>query len=187
MKWALVGDKDSGGNTIVEGSPNNKESGRPIARVGDKLSDGSVITTGHPFVKMDGVPVAITGSEVSNGNKLVPTDSISQLSMNPSSFSSVSSIKEGLAAAGLLNKINPNSLTPEVVESLFEPNEIFNEHFVIIDQKTGEPLTEINYGLKTPKGVIESETGSDGKTDLYESNQPEAIEVEYLVQTKPVI
>ncbi|MBU2713707.1 PAAR domain-containing protein [Zooshikella harenae] len=71
FRLARVGDKDSKGNTIVEGSPNMKDQGLPVARVGDKLSDGSVITTGNPTIMVDGKPAAIVGSQVSNGCAIV--------------------------------------------------------------------------------------------------------------------
>ncbi|MGI0120449.1 PAAR domain-containing protein [Zooshikella sp. RANM57] len=71
FRLARVGDKDSQGNTIVEGSSNMKDQGLPVARVGDKLSDGSVITTGNPTIMVDGKPAAIVGSQVSNGNTII--------------------------------------------------------------------------------------------------------------------
>ncbi|WP_163832321.1 PAAR domain-containing protein [Spartinivicinus ruber] len=119
IQWVRIGDKDSGGNTVVEGSPNHIESGKPVARVGDKLSDGSVILTGHPCIKVDNKPIAMVGSKVSNGNVLVTNDSSTQLGFDQVNFSSTSSAKEDLEAAGLLKDVNLNNVTPESLASQF--------------------------------------------------------------------
>ena len=68
-----VGDKNTGGGSVLSGSTNMKFCGIGVARLGDPVScpiEGhgpTVIAEGHPTFKDNGVPVAFHGHRCACG------------------------------------------------------------------------------------------------------------------------
>ncbi|MBV8156904.1 MAG: hypothetical protein JO278_04555, partial [Dyella sp.] len=54
----------------------------------------------------------------------------------------------------------------QVAKPYNEPSEDYDEHFVLLDQRTGRPLAGFAWGMETPDGEREGCTGADGKTDI---------------------
>lgn len=72
-----VGDKNTGGGSVLSGSTNMKFCGIGVARLGDPVScpiEGhgpTVIAEGHPTFKDNGVPVAFHGHRCACGCTLI--------------------------------------------------------------------------------------------------------------------
>lgn len=129
FRLARVGDKDSRGNTIIEGSPNMKDQGLPVARVGDKLSDGSVITTGNPTIMVDGKPAAIVGSQVSNGNVIVsPCSSKVSTGFQIGTGAGSAIQPKQLQSAGFSADTTPETLTQSFTEAAKPAEQKEEEH-----------------------------------------------------------
>ncbi|WP_051310936.1 PAAR domain-containing protein [Zooshikella ganghwensis] len=153
FRLARVGDKDSRGNTIIEGSPNMKDQGLPVARVGDKLSDGSVITTGNPTILVDGKPAAIVGSQVSNGNVIVsPCSSKVTTGFQVGAGAGSAIQSKQLQSAGFAPDTTPETLTQSFTEAA-KPEEQKEEeqakNWVRLELVTedGSPVPNANYEL----------------------------------------
>lgn len=72
-----VGDKNTGGGSVLSGSTNMKFCGIGVARLGDPVScptgghGPTVIAEGHPTYKDNGVPVAFHGHRCVCGCTLI--------------------------------------------------------------------------------------------------------------------
>lgn len=66
--YILVGDKDSDGNVMVEGSPDVFIKGKAVCRIGDKDSANNVLVEGTPSVLINGVPIALSNQKDSACN-----------------------------------------------------------------------------------------------------------------------
>ncbi|WP_286781721.1 PAAR domain-containing protein [Leclercia sp. UBA1284] len=72
-----VGDKNTGGGSVLSGSTNMKFCGIGVARLGDPVScpiEGhgpTVIAEGHPTFKDNGLPVAFHGHRCACGCTLI--------------------------------------------------------------------------------------------------------------------
>lgn len=78
MKGVIrIGDKNSGGGTVLDGSTKMKFDGIGVARLGDPVScpvpghGPTVIAEGHPTFKDHGVPVAFNGHRCTCGCVLI--------------------------------------------------------------------------------------------------------------------
>ncbi|SDL22810.1 Zn-binding Pro-Ala-Ala-Arg (PAAR) domain-containing protein, incolved in TypeVI secretion [Pseudomonas delhiensis] len=76
MKGVIrIGDKNTSGGTVLEGSQTMKFHGIGAARVGDKTScpvhGPTVVMEGHPVFKDHGVPVAFHGHRCACGCALL--------------------------------------------------------------------------------------------------------------------
>jgi len=72
-----IGDKNTGGGSVLSGSSKMKFSGTGVARQGDPVScpikghGPTVIAEGHPTFKDNGVPVAFDGHRCACGCPLI--------------------------------------------------------------------------------------------------------------------
>ncbi|MGV3347112.1 PAAR domain-containing protein [Enterobacteriaceae bacterium LUAb1] len=78
MKGVIrIGDKNTGGGSVLNGSSNMQFSGIGVARQGDPVScpikghGPTVIAEGHPTFKDNGVPVAFDGHRCACGCQLI--------------------------------------------------------------------------------------------------------------------
>ncbi|QRD62776.1 PAAR domain-containing protein (plasmid) [Xanthomonas citri pv. citri] len=72
----VVGDKHSGGGSVVSGSPDTDIDGKAVARVGDKATCTKCkgvfpIVSGDPTLVIDGKPVARHGDKLACGCTLI--------------------------------------------------------------------------------------------------------------------
>ncbi|MBU2714203.1 PAAR domain-containing protein, partial [Zooshikella harenae] len=188
FRLARVGDKDSRGNTIIEGSPNMKDQGLPVARVGDKLSDGSVITTGNPTIMVDGKPAAIVGSQVSNGNVIVSPCSSKVTTGFQMGTGAGSAIQpKQLQSAGFAPNTTPETLTESFTEAA-KPAEQKEEeqakNWVRLELVTedGTPIPNASYELydqDTKAQIKKGQLDAKGKAFIELEENIEQVRVLY--------
>ena len=76
-KIIVVGDVTDHGGKVIEGSPTQRISGKPIARLGDKVDcprkghGVNAIVEGDPSYLINGIPVALEGHKTECGCSLI--------------------------------------------------------------------------------------------------------------------
>jgi uncharacterized Zn-binding protein involved in type VI secretion len=68
-----------------------------------------------------------------------------------------------------------------------KPKPAFNQHFELFDQATNQPVSSLNYALKTAGNVTPGSVNDAGKTNLVSSHQSETVELYAHLQTEILI
>ena len=147
-----------GSNPIAVGSPDVLFNNLPAARVGDSSSCGGAVAQGEGTVLVNGKPVAFLGSPTTHGGSIVTGsgDILVGSSVSKAPFTA-----------------------PAPIPSQFD------EHFILSDADTGQPLANRAYTLKTASGkIIEGVTDEYGKTKRATAYDAEAVSVEFEPQTE---
>jgi uncharacterized Zn-binding protein involved in type VI secretion len=171
--FIVVGDKTSHGGVVVEGSPTNDIEGKPMARVGDKAtcpkrgcpSTVTIVTTSDPTIIIDGKPAAFHGDGLSCGAKLIA----SQFSANSDPNGGGDSVASSTAAASgfLSQNLQRGS---------------HDQHFVLTNNQTGEPLEHVKYKIHLADGrSFEGVTDDEGKTEKVFADSPLGAKIEVLL------
>lgn len=150
-----------GPNPVVSGSPDVIFNNLPVARVGDSTACGDIIVVGIANILINGQPIAHLGSSTAHGGVII---------------SGSGDILVGT----------------EVSHAPFTPPDpipgLFDEHFVLLEDDTGQPLAKHPYRLRTASGkTMEGVTDEQGKTATISAWQAESIVVEFDMQTEIVI
>lgn len=146
LPWIVQGDKTSHGGTVIEGDPTFTTHGKPVAHVGHmvtcpKCKGGPFpIVTGAPDFINNGKAVARHGDKTACGATLIAGQVVSRWS------------DERGASSGSAKAYR------------------FDDHYVIEDAETGEPLRGVEYAIRRENGEIEhGTTDNEGKTHLLSS------------------
>ncbi|MGB4074356.1 PAAR domain-containing protein [Pseudomonas sp.] len=153
-----------GTNPIVAGSPDVLFDNLSAARMGDPTACGSKLASAViPTVLINGKPATTLGTLGNHGNVVVGGSG---------------TVIIGTSGGGAAF-IAP---TPVVMAG------VFNEHFIIRDSITGEPLADQPYRLETESGqVITGTTDRNGKTKLISAHKAENVALTLEPQTTLVI
>src|SRR5690606_19964398 len=116
-----------GPNPIAVGSPDVLFNNLPAARVGDTSGCGGAIAQGEATILVNGKPVAFLGSPTAHGGSIVTGSG---------------NILVGSAAS------SAPFTAPAPVPGLKD------EHFVLRDSETGQPLANQRYTMKTASGKV---------------------------------
>ncbi|WP_349572226.1 PAAR domain-containing protein [Azotobacter salinestris] len=156
-----------GSNPIAQGSPDVLFDGLPAARQGDASACGGAMAGNLiPNVLLNGRPAAVLGSVGGHGNVVVGGS--------------------GTVVIGTSHA--PASFAPPAPMPSSDMDQMFNEHFIVRDASTGEPITGRAYRLQTDSGqVITGVTDENGKTRLISANQAEGVVLTLEPQTALVI
>lgn len=156
---ARLGDKGNHGGQIVTASDKIFANEIPIARVGDtyacKISTHppNKIINGANGVTEEGQAIAHTGSKTACGATIIEGSPNVFVGDNVAFYSGVTAEKTAK----------------------------YEEFFVLTDEK-GQPVAGIKYRLTTEDGkVVEGVTGNDGKTLLVTTAQPEAVDIQIVL------
>lgn len=166
-KIIRLGDSTSHGGKVVSATSHVTVGGLPVARLGDQCTcpkrghNNCVIVEGDTAWTIDGIPVALEGHKISCGAVLI------------SSAPNAGREEWGSAAVNLspaTSLATPNqmsALSPEPAK-LYE----YDEHFVLVNQRTGEPLEGWHYRIHALGETAQGVTNDDGKTGLIGSATP---------------
>lgn len=151
-----LGDYTSHGGRVIEATARMTIDGIPVALWGDHCScpidghDNCVICEGEPNAVFDGRPVALEGHKTSCGASLIPSQLV-RCNVSPL----VQRVASGI----------PMGAVSKVVSGSQE--ERGNQHFLLIDEKTGDPLINMTYEITTPSGEsVTGRTDDKGRTGL---------------------
>lgn len=157
-----LGDPTSHGGTVVSAAGNYSIMGKPVARMGDKCTcplpghSNCVIVEGDPTWTIDGRHVALEGHKLSCGGVVLSTLGNLDRSYEGSGSSSHAGAASQVATIAPSNVVANTAGTTD-----------FNEHFVILDDRTGEPVDVVAYLIESASGATQSGMcGADGKTNL---------------------
>ncbi len=150
------GDPTSHGGTVIEGSLFDIYMGKPIAFVGHKVICPKCkgifpIVEGAPNMTFYGKGVALAGMQTACGATLISTQFTGTVEYSRGSAPAAGAVKPGNQAA-------QTSLT--AANGL--GNQQFNEKFMLIDDETGDPLSNTEYAIRRASGEIEH-----GTTDVH--------------------
>jgi uncharacterized Zn-binding protein involved in type VI secretion len=154
--WIRKDDVAACGAIVVEGVEFVKSMGKPIALVGARMScaKNCVIAEGYSNSKVNGVPKVLHGMKTTGGCPLIST-------LNDRD--------------GVVNSSGAEVPSRFVLENgkwIGKTNEGFDQHFVLTDEVTGEPLAHRNYRIECGGKTVEGRTDVDGKTAKIETNDP---------------
>lgn len=143
---------------ITAGSPDVFIDGVPAARVGDPLEPHDKpnnpphprkIASGSTTVLVNGKPLAITGGEIDCGGVIIGSGTV------------------------FVGDIVPSAGEPLKIASLFD------EGFVIRNEATGEPLSNVEYRIIRANGNIEyGKTDETGHTHVVSAFEEETVSIE---------
>lgn len=170
----ILGDKTSGGGTVIQGSPASEINGQPMARYGDKATcqvKGHppivTITDGDAECLVDNMPAAFHMASLSCGCKVIGSQTL--VFVKGSGSGSSTQISE-----------QKQDNSPKSVAQTGD----FNEHFVICDKSTGKPVSGFKFGIEHVGKLVEGELSKLGKTSSIHSENSEPLTLKYLVQTQ---
>jgi uncharacterized Zn-binding protein involved in type VI secretion len=152
-----LGDYTSHGGRVIEATARMTIDGIPVALWGDHCScpipghDNCVICEGEVNAMFDGRPVALEGHKTTCG---------SVLSASQHDRCTVSPLVKQSVVTGPSNVADVSQSIPTS-----SSNSVFDEQIQLIDQSSGQPLSDVEYKVVAGSGqIFTGKTGSDGKT-----------------------
>ncbi|MDC5642762.1 PAAR domain-containing protein [Acinetobacter baumannii] len=153
------------GGVIPSTQMRTSQMGNLFVRAGDghmcpKCRCWSVVIKSHDHIIMDGKPVAYAGDKLSCGATIQPQQShVVGDSGSPYSRSSE----------------NTNT-------SSFVPTLQYGQRFLLQDELTGEPLSNVCYEIEKSGNIIHGKTDENGFTDLITSENKEEIQIHIIYE-----
>ena len=86
--------------------------------------------------------------------------------------------------------VAPADMPPPTASRSFETppaervDNAYDEHFILIDRRTGQPVRGFAWGVATSDGQCEGCTDADGKTQVVEGREPAQITLMWVMQTE---
>lgn len=173
--WLVLGDRTTGGGSVITGSPHTDINGSKVARLYDKATcprhqgifpiiSGCDLTT-----IIDGQPVALDGAKLSCGcSVLAGTQNIVFVEHHPPAHTHISN--------PVFPTIQPKA-DPGACSDIRDTQ--FNEGFILHSEFSGQPLSNRNYRIIHRDGSIEfGTTDTDGRTHIVATADIEILCVE---------
>ena len=166
-----MGDRTSHGGVVISGDPAWTVDGQPVARVGDKVScprckrTSTIISSRFQTVIDRNKPVAFDQDVTDCGALLYSRHN------NHAGYSDDNGEKPAT---------NTQVRESDAVVENYKPEKSprFQEHFILRNNETGEPLAGVPYTVKTGDGrSVTGETDSQGRTEIVWADSPKPIEV----------
>jgi len=173
--FIVLGDQTDHGGVVIEVSQMSDTHGKGIARVGDKVTcprpghGTTVIVTGDPTMIIDGQPAARHGDKCACGATLISGQAVSTVGGGGGGGGAGASPAAAGSAASS-SQADPAKATG-LISSLLPENHAFDQHFLVRDDQTGEPLPNVSYKITLEDGKsITGVTDAKGLTDKISSN-----------------
>ena len=138
----IIGDRTSHGGVVIDGSPETDINGKSVVRVGNRATfpikghgGTTAIITGDPTLIIDGAPAARHGDKTACGATLLS--------------SQVTTMDETGGRMGTARASSP--VPPLAMASQLESTS-YDLHFLVKDEKSGNPLANVPYRLTLETG-----------------------------------
>lgn len=161
--FIVLGDRTSHGGVVVSADPTWTIDGQPIARIGDMVTCprckrvSTIISSRFPTVIDLGKPVAYDQDMTDCGAVIYSRHN------NHAGWGEADD--NGNAASALEDYVQKKA-------------QRFQEHFVLQNNETGEPIAGVSYTIKTGDGkTFDGETDAQGRTDVVWTDSPLPVEV----------
>jgi len=173
----VVGDRTSHGGVVITGSPFSDVEGKAIARIGDKVTcpkkgHGRVTTivTGDITDIIDGSPIARHGDVTACGAMLISSQMLTYVDEEGDGG------YEGKGAAPMgASSAFAAVRRPPVAQ---RADDRFDQHFLLNDEVTGEPLANRFYRLTWKGRSVEGYTNGEGLTERVEADTAVDVQIE---------
>lgn len=170
-RFIRLGDRTSHGGTVTSASSRMFVGGLPVACIGDTCScpkkghNSCVIVEGDDIMTVDGRAIALEGCKCSCGAVLI--------SSMPNAGREYEGGDSAWHGGQALSNANGTAATPAAAasgNSMFD----FDEHFVLIDDRTGDPVKNFEFHLAGQSEAAKTGvTDADGRTLLVQSKAAE--------------
>jgi uncharacterized Zn-binding protein involved in type VI secretion len=164
--WIRVGDQAACGGTVAEGDPAFSSNGQAFSFQGAQMScpGNCVISEGFPGSTISNARQRVLhGMKTSGGCPLLST-------MND---------RDGISNASE-ETLPIRFVRTEAGEWVGKANEGYDQHFVLRDQQTGQPLSSRHYRLTFNGKTIEGKTDTDGRTERVVADDPSEVTIEIM-------
>jgi uncharacterized Zn-binding protein involved in type VI secretion len=178
--FIVIGDQTDHGGVVIEASVMTDTHGKGIARVGDQVTcpkrnhGTTVIVTGDPTMIIDGKAAARHGDKCACGATLISSQFVSTVGGGAAGASENSSQDASHSAPGArMDQAADLSTMHEPLSAKFD------DRFKLVDDETGEPLSNVEYAIKRASGKVEyGTTDGAGNTHLLSSStETESVEI----------
>ncbi len=146
-----LGDSTSHGGKVVSATSHMTVGGLPVARLGDKCTcpkrghNNCVIVEGDTNWTIDGVPVALEGHKLSCGGVLISSmPNVGRDDVGGGGGASQGASPANLPSAGAL------ASSEAIASDQSQPE--YDQHFLLINDQTGEPLEHARYRVTLSDG-----------------------------------
>ena len=173
-----IGDPTTHGGNVASAAGNYTIMGKNVARMGDACTcpipghNNCTIAEGDPTYTIDGRPVALEGHKTSCGATLIST--CSQFGRSYEGDGEVAGFGFGADTVPSPSTV----LVPKNTQIDYD------EHFIMINKRTGEVLEDWEYRIHALGQSAEDATDGTGKTGRVGSDAPEVAMFDYAHQTK---
>ena len=164
--WIRVKDRAACGGIVVEGDPFCISHGQPYAFQGAKMSckKNCVIAEGYPISFLtNGKNQVIHGMKTSGQCPLTST------------FNDVDGVGNSSG-----EEIPVRFVQDEAGDWIGKTNEGYDQHFILTDEESGQPLANRHYRMKFKGRTIEGKTDAQGKTEKVFSDEPAEVTIEIM-------
>lgn len=151
------GDPTNHGGKVLEGSLFDICMGKPIAFVGHKVLCPKCkgvfpIVEGAPTTTLYGKGVALAGMKTACGASLIATQFTDIVECGGGNASAASQTKTASSSGGPAVSSNPvkNAVSPADAGAAH-----FDDKFILLDDETGDPLSNTEYAIRRASGEIE--------------------------------
>lgn len=175
--FIVLGDQTDHGGVVIEASVMTDTHGKGIARVGDQVTcpkrnhGTTVIVTGDPTMIIDGKAAARHGDKCACGATLISSQFVSTVGDGGGSSSSAAHHDDDQDAPA-------QAAQPPPPPEGFEPPVEHDQHFLLLDEVTGDPLRGRKYKLSWLGRSVEGTTGDDGLTQTVSAPRAEEVKIE---------
>ncbi|RAM67148.1 PAAR domain-containing protein [Herbaspirillum rubrisubalbicans] len=164
--WIRYGDKTACGGTVMQGDPTCLSYGKPYA------FQGALIACRKKCIIADGYPL----STLTNGCAMVIHG------MKSSAGCPIHSTLNDTDGVGVDDnaEIPLRFVQDEAGDWIGKMNEGYDQHFLLRDDVTGEPLADRHYRMTLNGKVLEGKTDSNGKTQKVAFDDPADVAIEVM-------
>lgn len=173
--WSVLGDRTTGGGSIITAAPHTDINGAKVARLYDKATchrhsgTFSIIAGCDASIMIDGQPVALDGARLACGCSVI------------AGSQNLVFVDHGYRASVHAKSMLPIAVaaTSNSAQTSGAQNVRYDEAFVLRSGFSGLPLSNRNYRIIRQNGTVESgKTDEDGRTHVVSAESIEILKVE---------
>lgn len=173
-----LGDPTAHGGVVVSAAGHFRMFGKPVARLGDKVAcpvpghGVCTIVEGDPHWSIDGIPVALEGHKTSCGASLIST-----LPNVTRAYEGMGAASTGVGASAAAASAAATGLEP-APRADSDQAEGFDQHFLLTDEVTSEPLANRFYRMTWNGRTIKGYTNDAGLTERVAADAAVTVQIE---------